>query len=123
MAMVFVYITAASPEEARFLGRTLVEERLAACVNLFDGMTAIYRWQGAIEEGRETVIIAKTRADRFGALAERVRALHSYTTPCIVELPLGRIDAGYRDWLAAACADPSEADGPADAQAGGETLA
>lgn len=101
MTMSLVYITAGSPEEARAIGRALVEERLAACVNLIDGMTAIYHWQGAVEEARETVILAKTRADLFEALAARVRALHSYVTPCVVELPLGRIDPDYAAWLAA----------------------
>ena len=100
-AMIFVYLTAGSPEEARRIGRVLVEERLAACVNVFDGMVSIYHWEGAIEQARETVVIAKTRAGLFDALAARVRALHSYTTPCIVELPVGRIEAGYLAWLTA----------------------
>ena len=51
-AMIFVYLTAGSPEEARLIGRSLVEERLAACVNLIDGMVSLYHWQGAIEEAR-----------------------------------------------------------------------
>lgn len=101
MDPVFVYMTAGSPDEARRIARTLVEERLAACVNIIDGMTSIYRWEGAVEEGRETVMIAKTRAGRFEELAARVRALHSYTVPCIIEIPLGRGDAPYLDWLRA----------------------
>ena len=101
MPMIFVYITASSPEEARLIGRTLVEERLAACVNMVDGMSSIYRWQGAIEEGRETIMIVKTRSELFNELAERVKTIHSYTSPCIVEIPLGRIDGGYLDWLTA----------------------
>ncbi len=107
-AMVFVYITAGSPEEARRIGRALVEERLAACVNILGGMTSVYRWRGAIEEAEETIFLAKTRADLFDALAARVRALHSYTTPCIVEVPLGLIDSGYLAWLLAETApDPN----------------
>lgn len=98
--LVFVYMTAGSPEEAERIGRTLVEERLAACVNLLPGMRSIYRWQGVVETGEEVVLIAKTRADRFDALRARVRDLHSYAVPCIVELPLGRGDAPYLDWLA-----------------------
>lgn len=97
--MIFVYITTGTFEEARRIGRVLLEERLAACVNITDGMRSIYRWDDAIEEGRETVMIVKTRAALFDALADRVKALHSYTTPCIVELPLGRIDSGYLGWL------------------------
>ena len=101
MEMSLVYITAGSLEEARHIGRTLVQERLAACVNIIDGMTSIYRWDGEMQEGAEVVLIAKTRAALFEVLAERVRVLHSYTTPCIVEVPLGRIDAGFVAWLAA----------------------
>lgn len=99
MEFVFAYITAASREEAARIGRALVEERLAACVNILDGMTSIYRWQGAIEEATETVLIAKTRAVLFDALAARVRELHSYSVPCVVELPVGRGNPSYLDWL------------------------
>ena len=104
---VFVYMTAGSREEAGRIARTLVQERLAACVNLLPGMQSIYRWNGAIEEADEIVMIAKTRADRFDALADRVRSLHSYDVPCIVELPLGRGNAPYLDWLARE-SDPAE---------------
>jgi len=101
MDMIFVYITAGTPDEARHIGRILVEERLAACINMIDGMTSIFRWDGEMQEGSEVVMIAKTRAMLFEALAARVRELHSYTTPCIVELPLGRIDPAFGAWLAA----------------------
>src|SRR5690349_24033206 len=77
MSVIFVYITIDSPDAAHRIGRILVEERLAACANLIPGMTSIYRWQGAVEEARETVIIAKTRAELFERLEARVRKLHS----------------------------------------------
>ena len=99
MEFVIAYITAGSREEARCIGRTLVEERLAACANIFDGMTSIYRWQDAIEEATETVLIAKTRAELFDRLAARVRELHSYEVPCVVELRVGRGNPAYLDWL------------------------
>ncbi|AIB11906.1 dihydroorotate dehydrogenase [Azospirillum argentinense] len=99
MEFVFAYITAGSRDEARRIGRALVEERLAACANIFDGMTSIYRWQDAIEEATETVLIAKTRADLFDRLAARVRELHSYDVPCVVELRVGRGNPAYLDWL------------------------
>ncbi|QCN94078.1 divalent-cation tolerance protein CutA [Azospirillum argentinense] len=99
MEFVFAYITAGSRDEARRIGRALVEERLAACANIFDGMTSIYRWQDAIEEATETVLIAKTRADLFDRLAVRVRELHSYDVPCVVELRVGRGNPAYLDWL------------------------
>ncbi|NUB25487.1 divalent-cation tolerance protein CutA [Azospirillum brasilense] len=99
MEFVFAYITAGSRDEARRIGRMLVEERLAACANIFDGMTSIYRWQDAIEEATETVLIAKTRAELFDRLAARVRELHSYEVPCVVELRVGRGNPAYLDWL------------------------
>ncbi|MGY0790465.1 divalent-cation tolerance protein CutA [Azospirillum argentinense] len=99
MEFVFAYITAGSRDEARRIGRALVEERLAACANIFDGMTSIYRWQDAIEETTETVLIAKTRAELFDRLAARVRELHSYDVPCVVELRVGRGNPAYLDWL------------------------
>jgi periplasmic divalent cation tolerance protein len=105
MDIVFAYITAGSAEEARRIGRMLVEERLAACINILDGMTAIYRWNGAIEEAAEAVLIAKTRADRFERLAARVRDLHSYDTACILELPVRRGNPAYLDWLHAGTED------------------
>ncbi|MBK3737383.1 divalent cation tolerance protein CutA [Azospirillum brasilense] len=99
MEFVFAYITAGPRDEARRIGRALVEERLAACANIFDGMTSIYRWQDAIEEANETVLIAKTRAELFDRLAARVRELHSYEVPCVVELRVGRGNPAYLDWL------------------------
>ncbi len=99
MEFVFAYITAGSRDEALRIGRALVEERLAACANILDGMTSIYRWQGAVEEATETVLIAKTRAELFDRLAARVRDLHSYEVPCVVELKVGRGNPAYLDWL------------------------
>ena len=99
MEFVFAYITAGSRDEARRIGRALVEERLAACANILDGMTSIYRWQGAVEEASEAVLIAKTRAELFDRLAARVRDLHSYSVPCVVELKVGRGNPAYLDWL------------------------
>ena len=84
MHVLMVEITAPSAEEAERIGRTLVEERLAACVNLLGGIHSIYRWQGAVEEADEVAMIAKTTATRFAALDRRVRELHGYDVPCVV---------------------------------------
>jgi len=97
------YITCADLLEARRIGRALVEEGLAACVNLRAHET-IYRWQGAVEQGPEAALLAKTTRDAYPALEARVRALHSYSLPCIIAWT---IDAGlpdYLDWIAAAMA-------------------
>lgn len=99
--LVFAYITAGSKEEALRIGRSLVEERLAACANVLDGMTSVYRWNGAVEQGDEAVLIAKTRSSLFDRLTARVRELHGYDTPCVVELAVGRGNPAYLDWLRA----------------------
>lgn len=96
-----VYMTASSREEARKIGRALVEERLAACANVIDGMESTYWWQGKLTEDREAVLIVKTRADLLPALTERVKALHSYSVPCVVALPILAGNPAYLDWLAA----------------------
>lgn len=101
MKTCFVYMTMESPDQARRIGRALVEARLAACVNIIDGMTSFYWWQGKIDEGRETVLIAKTRADLVARLTERVTSLHSYACPCIVSLPIGGGNQAFIDWIAA----------------------
>jgi len=88
-----------SLDEARRVGRILVEEHLAACVNLIGGMGSIYRWQDAVEEAQEVVMIAKTRADLFDRLEARVKELHSYECPCIVALPVWAGHAPYLEWI------------------------
>jgi periplasmic divalent cation tolerance protein len=101
MDMRLVYMTAASRDEARKIGRALVEGRLAACANVIDGMESIYWWEGKLTEDREAVLIAKTRAELVPALTERVKQLHSYSVPCIVALPILAGNPAYLGWLAA----------------------
>ena len=94
-----IYMTAGSADEARMIGETLVAERLAACVNLIDGMTSIYHWQGDLQRDTETVLIAKTREDRVAALTERVKTLHSYDCPCVVALPVDDGNPQFLRWI------------------------
>jgi len=96
MSRCIVYMPAADRDEALRIGRALVADRLAACVNVLGAITSVYEWQGQVEEGGEVAFIAKTTSDRVEALTERVRTLHSYDCPCVVALP---IDAGNPDFL------------------------
>lgn len=96
----FVYMTMESADQARRIGRALVEARLAACVNIVDGMTSLYWWQGKIDEGREAILIAKTRAELVAPLTEKVRAMHSYSVPCVVSLPIDGGNPTFLDWIA-----------------------
>ncbi len=99
--VIFVYTTYPSLVEAEQAGRAIVEERLAACVNILPGMVSHYRWQGAIERGEEVVMIVKTRASLAEAVRKAVKKGHSYTTPAIVFLPVEGGDPGYMSWIAA----------------------
>jgi periplasmic divalent cation tolerance protein len=98
---VLVYTTYPSIVEAEAAGRTLVERRLCACVNILPGMVSLYRWQGAIERGAEMVMIIKTRASLAEALRTVVKQLHSYTTPAIVVIPVDHVDPDYNAWIMA----------------------
>jgi len=98
---VFVYTTWATTVEAEQAGRTLVERRLAACVNILPGMISYYRWEGKVERGEEAVMIVKTRAALASAVERAVKELHSYTTPAILVMPLEAVEQGYLGWLLA----------------------
>ena len=97
----FVYMTAGSLEEARRIGRELVESRLAACVNILPGMQSIYRWEGKIEAADEVVVIAKTTASRVPELTAKVKSLHSYDCPCVVSLKVEGGHQPFLDWIGA----------------------
>ena len=97
MSVMFVYVTAADAEEARRIGRQLVEEQLAACANIIAGVTSIFRWQGELDEASEAVLILKTTEEKLAPAIERVKSLHSYDCPCIEALP---VVEGNRDFLA-----------------------
>lgn len=94
-----IYMTAGSLDEAKALGRALVEERLAACINVLPGMTSIYQWEGTARMDEEVVVIAKTRADLVGAVTARVKEIHSYSCPCVVALPIEGGNPGFLQWI------------------------
>lgn len=95
----FIYITAPNKPEAQQIGRTLVQERLAACANIFENMEAIYWWGDELQETGEVVIIAKTRAELVPALVERVKGMHSYACPCVVSMPIESGNPAYLEWI------------------------
>jgi len=99
MGHVFVYITAKDLAEAEKIGQVLVGERLAACVNILDGMLSMYWWQGQLEKSKEVVIIAKTREELKESLLERVKEIHSYDCPCVVFLPVQGGNKEFLDWI------------------------
>lgn len=96
---IIVFVTAASEEEAALIGKALVGERLAACVNIIRSIRSIYRWQGRIEDSQEVLLIIKTKSILFENLKKRVKELHSYSVPEIIALPLVEGDEQYLNWL------------------------
>ena len=99
MAYCLVYMMAETVEEARALGRALVEARLAACANVIPGMIPIFWWEGAVQEGSEAVLIAKTRRDLLDELTAFVKAEHGYDCPCFVALPIEAGNPDFLDWI------------------------
>jgi periplasmic divalent cation tolerance protein len=99
MKVIFIYIVCKDKAEAKRIGSALVKERLAACVNIFPEMNSIYRWKGQLEEANESVLIAKTTKSKFSKLSARVKELHSYECPCIMEIEVGRGNQEYVNWL------------------------
>ncbi len=94
-----VLITTSSPEEAEKIGKALVCERLAACANIVKEIRSFFFWQGKVEDEREALIIVKTKASLFPSLVERVKALHSYTVPEIIALPILMGSESYLRWM------------------------
>ncbi len=101
MKHAFIYITVKDKEEAKKIGKELVSSRLAACVNILDNMSSIYRWNGKIEYDTEAVLIAKTRMGLVDRLIDTVRSLHSYDCPCIIALPIMKGNKPYLKWIEA----------------------
>lgn len=96
-----VFVTAGSEEEAVKIGRSLVEEKFAACANIVPGIRSIYRWKGETCDEQEVLIILKTRSLLFPALQSRVKQLHSYEVPEIIAFPLAQGLPEYLDWVIA----------------------
>jgi periplasmic divalent cation tolerance protein len=97
-ALAIVLTTLGADADAASLARTLVDERLAACVNVLPPMTSLYRWKGVVEEDREQQLIIKTTSDRTVALAARLRELHPYELPEFVVLD-ATASVAYAAWV------------------------
>ena len=101
MSVLSVYAVFADAAEAERIGRTVIEERLAACINIFPPVRSIYRWEGALETAEEVAAIFKTHHWRADALMARLAELHSYEVPCIVAWPIEKVIGSFADWVEA----------------------
>ena len=99
MSVVSVYAVFADADEAARIGRQIIDERLAACVNILGPICSIYRSKGSVETSDEVAAIFKTSDEQVGALITRIAALHSYDVPCIATWPIDKILGSYADWV------------------------
>lgn len=105
---IVVLVTAGNRREAKKIARRLVEERLAACVNITLSVESVYRWKGKVTEDREYLLLIKSSRELFQEIQAAVRKLHSYTTPEIICLPIVDGSADYLDWITDSVRHPAE---------------
>lgn len=98
MEFSFLYTTVSDRDSARRISRALVDEGLAASTNFFRSQ-GVYRWDGEVREAGEVVLIAKTRGALVPLAMSRVREMHPYLNPCVVEIPLARARAAFLEWI------------------------
>ena len=96
---IVVLSTCDSEEEAAQVARSLVEKRLAACVNIIAGARSIYRWKDEIEDAPEWLLVIKSRRDLFGSLRQEIQKLHTYEIPEVIALPIVEGSETYLAWL------------------------
>ncbi len=99
MRETLTFVTCKDRAQARRIARTLIREKLAACVNLVPGVTSIYVWKGKLEEAPELLLLIKSRAALSKRLAARVRALHSYSVPEVITIPIASGNPAYLRWI------------------------
>jgi len=99
--VVMIYTTCETPEEAKTIARELVNRKLAACANIFAGMTAVFEWDGKAEEGEETAMFVKTRAGLAAQVTQEIKRLHGYDVPAIAVLEVSGGNTQFLDWVAA----------------------
>ncbi len=96
---IIVLVTAGSSEEAGTIAKAIVDEHLAACVNIVPEVRSLFFWEGKTQDARETLLICKSRKPLLDKLISRVKTLHSYTVPEIIALPIIAGSPDYLDWV------------------------
>lgn len=99
MSISSVYVTTANSEEAKRIGREVIKEKLAACANILPEITSIFRWEDEIQENGESLLLLKTKSELVKELIMRVKSLHSYEIPCIIELKADQCDQLFTRWI------------------------
>ncbi len=95
----FIYVTTTSKEEAQRIGRALLEKKLVACINVWEGMESTYWWEGKLESAKETILLLKTATEKVDAVIPVIKAMHSYSAPCVLSWPIEKGNPDYLKWL------------------------
>ena len=98
-SVIVVLVTCPGQAVGVRIGRAVVEDRLAACVNVLPGLTSIFSWEGKVRRSGEALLVIKTRRSKFAALSRRVRELHPYSVPEIIALPVVAGSGPYLSWI------------------------
>ena len=99
MENILVYCTVPNDFSANLIANTIVDEQLAACVNIIDGITSVYRWEGQVQTDKELLLLIKTQKSKFESLKEKILALHEYSVPEIIAVPIQAGNAEYLKWI------------------------
>ena len=94
-----IYCTVPNEFNANLIATSLVEENLAACVNILPTVTSVYKWEGIVQSDNEMLLIIKTREEKFEAVEAKIKSLHEYTVPEIIALPIVKGSAEYQNWI------------------------
>ncbi len=94
-----IYTTFAEKDDALRVIQTLISERLIACGNIVENMTAVYSWKGKIEQANEVIVFMKTKSKHYGTVENRIKELHAYEVPCIFKMGMEEVFAPYANWI------------------------
>lgn len=100
--MILIYITCKDKEQAEFIGRTLLDKKLCACINIIPGMQSLYFWPpktGELETANETILIIKSLESKYKEIEDKVREIHSYKNPCIFSWKIDQVSPQYYEWI------------------------
>lgn len=96
---IVIFITASGRKEAKRIAKALVEKKLAACVNILDGVESLFWWQGKVDSSREALLVVKSKKQKLARIIKLVKSLHGYQVPEIIALPIIAGDKAYLNWI------------------------
>ena len=96
---IIVFVTTSNKKEAQKIAAGLIKQKLAACVNIVDKVDSLFFWEGKTQKAKESLLIIKSKKEKWGRLAKLVKSLHSYTVPEIIAIPIISGDKPYLRWI------------------------